>query len=185
MHAYEDCMFITIERRRPQPSKSTSLDQPTETSNTSTDILSSSMPDFKEFTDTVVPAKPLPLPRRPKPQPRPVPRSRTMTQTPPKPAPRVPKTTKVVLRKVHDRPTSVSRYTLWYITWNKWSVVACVCFMYSFYISCPFWGFKHCSFYDLYGTIPILFLSNGEFSSVVSPTCIHKYNVLICIYVSL
>ena len=112
MHAYEDCMFITIERRRPRPSKSTSLDQPTETSSASTDILSSSMPDFKEFTDTVVPAKPLPLPRRPKPQPRPIPRSRTMTQTPPKPAPRVPKTTKVVLRKVHDRPTSVSRYTL-------------------------------------------------------------------------
>ena len=111
MHAYDDCMFITIERRRPRPSKSTSLDQPAKTDSISANVLSSSVPNFKEFTDSTVSSKPLPLPRRPKPQPRPLPRSRTISQVPPKPAPRTPKTTKVVLRKVHDRPTSVARYT--------------------------------------------------------------------------
>ena len=96
-------MFVTIERRRPKTSKSRSLEQQVET-DSSADILSSSMPDLENFIDSAIPPKP--LPRRPKP----LPRQRAVTQTPPKPAPRVPRVTKVVLRKLHDRPISVSRY---------------------------------------------------------------------------
>ena len=103
MRAYEDCMFVTIERKRPKAIKSRSLEQQPDTT-ISPDILSSSLPEL-EFTDAVIQSKPLPLPRKP----RPVPRSRTISQAPPKPAPRVPRATKVVLRKVQDRPTSVSR----------------------------------------------------------------------------
>lgn len=111
MRAYEDCMFITIERRRPKTTKSKSLDQPNDTA-VNPDVLSSSLPEL-EFTDSIVRSKPpLPPPRKP----RPLPRSKTMAPTPPRPAPRASRTPKVVLRKLHDRPTSVARYA--YIT-NK------------------------------------------------------------------